>query len=67
MLTYYHKIDAPFKRSEDGTKKLMVGVFRDETVEYLKDAQWCLTEKVDGTNISTIDGMLDKNFFDSRS
>ena len=36
MLTYYHKIDAPFKRSEDGTKKLMVGVFRDETVEYLK-------------------------------
>ena len=51
MLTYYHKIDAPFKRSEDGTKKLLVGQFRDETVEYLKDAQWCLTEKVDGTNI----------------
>ena len=51
MLTYYHKIDAPFKRSEDGTKKLLVGKFRDETVEYLKDAQWSLTEKIDGTNI----------------
>ena len=51
MLTYYHKIDAPFCRAEDGTKKLIVGKFRDETVEYLKDAQWCLTEKVDGTNI----------------
>jgi len=51
MLTYYHKIDAPFKRAEDGTKKLLVGQFRDETVEYLKDCQWCLTEKIDGTNI----------------
>lgn len=51
MLTYYHKIDAPFLRSEDGTKKLLVGEFRDDTVQYLKDNLWTFTEKVDGTNI----------------
>lgn len=51
MLTYYHKIETPFKRAEDGTKKLLIGQFRDKTVKYLKDSQWSLTEKIDGTNI----------------
>lgn len=51
MLTYYHKIDAPFLREETGTKKLIIGAFRNPAVEYLKDNKWCLTEKVDGTNI----------------
>ena len=51
MLTYYHKIDAPFLRSEDGAKQLMFGQYRDETVKYLKDNLWVFTEKVDGTNI----------------
>ena len=48
----YVKIETPFNRAEDGSKKLIVGSFRNETVEYLKDNQWVWTEKVDGTNIS---------------
>ena len=48
----YPKIETPFKRDMEGSKKLIEGSFRDETVEYLKDAEWVFTEKVDGTNIS---------------
>lgn len=50
----YLKIETPFVRAEDGTKKLIEGQFRNETVEYLKDNQWEWTEKVDGTNISIV-------------
>lgn len=46
----YHKIDTVFERDER-TKKLIVGKFRNPTVEYLKDNVWQFTEKVDGTNI----------------
>lgn len=48
----YVKIDTPFNRAEDGSKKLIEGDFRNETIEYLKDLPWVWTEKIDGTNIS---------------
>lgn len=48
----YVKIETPFNRVEDGTKKLIEGDFRNETVEFLKDNEWLWSEKVDGTNIS---------------
>lgn len=47
----YEKIETVFNRDIEGTKKLIPGSFRDETVEYLKDALWDFTEKIDGTNI----------------
>ena len=47
----YTKIETPFKRDMDGTKKLLEGEFRNPTVEFLKDNIWQFTEKVDGTNI----------------
>ena len=47
----YHKIEGLFKRSMDGDKKLIIGDYRNETVDYLKDMQWVHTIKVDGMNI----------------
>lgn len=47
----YEKIETVFQRDIEGTKRLMPGVFRNETVEFLKDLTWEWTEKVDGTNI----------------
>ena len=47
----YEKIDTLFARDMEGTKKLMPGVFRDPTIEYLAHLDWDWTEKVDGTNI----------------
>lgn len=47
----YHKIETVFVRDTDGTKKLIDGVFRDETVKFLADSEWNFTEKIDGTNI----------------
>ena len=46
----YHKIETIYERDE-GTGKLKVGVFRNKTVEFLKENVWEFTEKVDGTNI----------------
>lgn len=46
----YHKIETLFERDEK-TKKLIMGKFRNPTIEYLKDNVWTFTEKVDGTNI----------------
>lgn len=46
----YHKIETLFERDEK-TRKLIVGKFRNPTIEYLKDNIWTFTEKVDGTNI----------------
>lgn len=46
----YHKIETLFERDEK-TKKLIIGKFRNPTIEYLKDNIWTFTEKVDGTNI----------------
>ena len=46
----YHKIETLYERDEK-TKKLIVGKFRNPTIEFLKDNIWQFTEKVDGTNI----------------
>ena len=47
----YEKIETIFARDTEGSKKLLYNVYRDETVEFLKDCYWTWTEKVDGTNI----------------
>ena len=47
----YEKIEAIFNRDITGTKKLILGDFCNETVEFLKNTEWVFTEKVDGTNI----------------
>lgn len=47
----YPKIETVFLRETEGSKKLIEGSFRDETVEYLKNNFWEWTEKIDGTNI----------------
>ena len=47
----YNKIETVFNRDTNGTKKLIEGSFRNETVEFLKDNIWTFTEKIDGTNI----------------
>ena len=46
----YEKIETIFVR-DDNTKKLNEGIYRNETVEFLKDVNWEFTEKIDGTNI----------------
>lgn len=50
-MTEYTKIETIFERDMNGTKKLIEGKYRNETVEYLKDNEWICTEKIDGTNI----------------
>ena len=50
MIKEYHKIETLFERSLE-TKQLIIGEYRNPTVEYLKNAVWQFTEKVDGTNI----------------
>lgn len=47
----YEKIETLFTRNIEGTKKLLLGVFRNPTIEYLQSAEWDWTEKIDGTNI----------------
>ena len=51
ILKEYHKIDTLFRRAEDGTKRLIIGLWRDATVESVKNINWVWTEKIDGTNI----------------
>lgn len=50
----YIKIDTPFERDTEGTKKLIEGKFRNETVEYLKNNTWLCSEKINGTNIGIV-------------
>lgn len=50
-MTTYNKIDTVFERDINGTKKLIEGKFRNETVEFLANVEWEFTEKIDGTNI----------------
>ena len=50
----YIKIETVYERDVNGTKKLIEGRFRDETVRYLKDCTWDWTEKIDGTNIGVV-------------
>ena len=47
----YHKIETIYARDTEGTKKLMEGIYRNETVKFLSQCQWGWTEKVDGTNV----------------
>ena len=46
----YEKIETIFARDEK-TKKLNENIYRNETIEFLKDIEWEFTEKIDGTNI----------------
>ena len=50
MMTY-PKIETVFQRDTSGTKKLIPGAFRNETVEFLSGLPWVFSEKIDGTNI----------------
>lgn len=50
----YTKIETLFERDMEGTKKLIEGKYRNETVEFLKDNEWICTEKIDGTNIGIV-------------
>ena len=50
----YLKIETPFVRAEDGSKKLIEGKYRNETIKFVKDLPWVWTEKIDGTNISVV-------------
>ena len=47
----YNKIETVFNRDTEGTKRLIIDSYRNETVKYLKDNIWQFTEKIDGTNI----------------
>ena len=46
----YEKIETIFARDEK-TKKINEELYRNKTVEFLKDVDWEFTEKIDGTNI----------------
>lgn len=50
MVTY-NKIETLFNRDLEGSKKLIEGDYRNETVKFLKDMTWQFTEKIDGANI----------------
>lgn len=41
----YEKNETIFKRDIEGTKRLIPNEYKNETVEYLKDAMWYFTEK----------------------
>ncbi len=47
----YNKIETIYERDMDGSKKLIEGKFRNESVKYLANNEWEFTEKIDGTNI----------------
>lgn len=49
----YPKVVGPYNRYTDGPKrnKLIEGSWATPTLDYLQDARWIFTEKVDGTNI----------------
>lgn len=54
MFNSYTKIETPYKRDMEGTKKLIEGKFRIEEIEYLKNHIWICTEKINGTNIGIV-------------
>ena len=49
----YEKIETVYVRDEN-TKKLNEEIYRNETVEFLKDIDWEFTEKIDGSNIRIV-------------
>jgi hypothetical protein len=50
----YHKIQTLFTRNENNLKLINVGHWSTPEFNYLKNTEWELTEKVDGTNIRII-------------
>lgn len=50
----YPKIETIFNRATDGSKALIEGSYRNETVKYLAGNTWVCTEKIDGTNIGVV-------------
>jgi ATP-dependent RNA circularization protein (DNA/RNA ligase family) len=50
----YVKIPNIFKREEFAKNRLIEGQYSTPELEYLKDAMWVWTEKVDGTNVRVI-------------
>lgn len=50
-MTTYNKIETLYNRDMEGSKRLIEGDYRNETVKFLKDMTWQFTEKIDGTNI----------------
>lgn len=51
-MTTYQKIPGPFKR--DPSTNQLTDEWSTPELEYLKEAEWLFTEKVDGTNIRVI-------------
>lgn len=51
-MTTYQKIPGPFKR--DPVTNKLTGEWSSPELEYLKDAEWIYTEKIDGTNVRVI-------------
>jgi hypothetical protein len=45
----YHKINSLFKRDEQN--RFVIGDWATDELDFLKDAQWDWSEKIDGTNI----------------
>lgn len=56
MSVLYHKIHGIYKRHTEGPQKgkFVEGEFAKPEFEYLFDASWQMTEKVDGTNIRIV-------------
>lgn len=47
----YHKIESLFMRADERPHPILWGRYRNPAVDYLKDAEWIFTEKIDGMNI----------------
>lgn len=47
----YPKIETVYERDVDGSKKLIIGKWRDEAIEFTRNLEWVATEKIDGTNV----------------
>ncbi len=51
MNPLYHKIQSVFKRDPlNKLKTFLMGEWAEESFDYLQDAKWRATEKIDGTN-----------------
>lgn len=60
-MTEYHKINSIFKREMySKTKRLIEGEWSNPEFEFLANAPWVFTEKVDGTNVRVMvkDGVV---------
>lgn len=48
---YYSKIETPFERDMDGSRRLIPGKYRNPAVRAVRDLPWEWTLKVDGTSV----------------